>query len=784
MTLIHQDLLGVVDAVEIRSPRTYSVLGENREVPQARPAQKLTQGVPADLASMLALDLYDRLYIRPSSAAMPERDILAQRDLAAALSAANTGRGTWEAGWTVRRIEGDGQVVVAKDGVDFWITSDSARASGGEFRPGETCKVRVPNELRDLLPGFYMAIGDGEGDAHERIDGAEPPEMVDRYYWHLRPDAAVRLVALATSILNASGIPFQLKVLDDPRNYYRADAGVLYVHRSCRWQMATLLARIYSPVAPFLDASVPLFTRRLADGLGFAEDPAGSSSFGQHRCRLIARALWESFSRGEADRDARVASVASAFVREGLDPLRPHLGSDSEDDRAFEPFVAETSAVESSLVERGTTSAVALPATVSKSHSVIEAASGIGTALCRTAYWDRDGRLCTWIGRSTLELAEVGAPIVPTSEALGPDLYAGSAGIALFLAHLSERTGNAEFRRAALGAIAHAIRRVAHVRTTGPVSPLSFFCGHIGVAYAVRRVAALTESSELDAHFVFILDRVAQAISERHVLDVIGGNAGAIPPLLVMSRDPGLGCCHDLAILMGEELCRTANRQGSTWTWDPNMASGPGFGTVPQTGLSHGAAGIGLALLELHAATGRPEFLDAGRGALEYEDSLFDPRQGNWTDLRLSPRVPPFARAWCHGAPGIALSRMRAAALDRDRSEHHLRMARTGIATTFKAIDDKLAGSQADASLVSGLAGLLEIVLIAGRMLDEPSYRDRAARVTSALIDRHAAAGDWPSGAPSGGPNPSLMLGTAGVGYTFLRLSDPERVPSILLFTP
>jgi lantibiotic modifying enzyme len=48
------------------------------------------------------------------------------------------------------------------------------------------------------------------------------------------------------------------------------------------------------------------------------------------------------------------------------------------------------------------------------------------------------------------------------------------------------------------------------------------------------------------------------------------------------------------------------------------------------------------------------------------------------------------------------------------------------------------------------------------------------------LIARHAAAGDWPSGTPSGGPNPSLMLGTAGIGYTVLRLHDPNRVPSIL----
>jgi lantibiotic biosynthesis protein len=79
---------------------------------------------------------------------------------------------------------------------------------------------------------------------------------------------------------------------------------------------------------------------------------------------------------------------------------------------------------------------------------------------------------------------------------------------------------------------------------------------------------------------------------------------------------------------------------------------------------------------------------------------------------------------------------------------------------------------------------LIEIIWIAGQMLDDPSYRDRAVAVGRALIDRHAESGDWPSGVPSGGPNPSLMIGNAGIGYAFLRLHDPKGVPSILWITP
>ena len=42
-------------------------------------------------------------------------------------------------------------------------------------------------------------------------------------------------------------------------------------------------------------------TKRLADGLGFAEHPIGSGSFGQARCRLVAESLWQSFTRGEVN---------------------------------------------------------------------------------------------------------------------------------------------------------------------------------------------------------------------------------------------------------------------------------------------------------------------------------------------------------------------------------------------------------------------------------------------------------------------------------------------------
>jgi lantibiotic biosynthesis protein len=766
MTSIHDDLLAVLDAVEIASATRYSVLGWTRDLVDGPAPDNANDPDAVPIVLALARTLYDRLYIRPQPRhRAPRSDSTARLALIAALSKANTGRGAWEPGWTIRRVVDDGGIVAAREGVDFWVDPGGFRLVDGPVREGGWCRVRVPKELREMASGFYMAVGDGGSDAWGDADTAGPRL---RYYWHLEPAAAVPFVAAATSRLAAAGVPYRLKVPDDPGLYHRADAGLIFLPARHRSAARKAIAEIYSAIAPLLRADVPLFTRRLADGLGLADDPGGSRSFGQHRCHLIARSLWDSFVRGEHDRDSRAAALASAFRRDGLDPLRPHLGPGGADDEAPK-LQAERPAARPSPC-----------AALVEPPGPLEAAIGIGRELCRTAYWDREGQRCNWTGRSSAEMAAIDAPIIPTLAALGPHVYGGSAGIALFLAQLHQQTRDPEFRLVSLGAIDNALRLVDRWPSPSALAPLSFFCGHTGVAYAAQQVGQGTGSIELAARAHALLDRVAVAVTEPHVLDVIGGNAGAIPALLAMARFPGFERCFGLAIELAEDLCRTAIRQDSNCRWDPDLASAPGMASALSSGMSHGAGGIGLALLEAYAVTRQEDMLETARGAFAYEDTLFDPLEGNWRDLRLPPRSPAFARGWCHGAPGIAMSRLRAAALDPERAESYLALARAGFATTVVALEDGLAASRYEASPVNGLSGLIEILFIAGRTLGDSSYVDRAREAARTLIIRHGDCGDWTSGAPSGGPNPSLMVGTAGIGYTFLRLHDPDHVPSVL----
>jgi class II lanthipeptide synthase len=777
MIRLHHDLFTVVDAVQFESATRFRLLGEPHEISDESTQKRSADDEPADLASVLGGHIYVKLYIMQSA---PDQlhppDILDPNDLLAALAAANAGRGTWEAGWVVQRIEADGQVVALKDGLAFWVRPPGLSTTEGAIGPGESCRVWVPNEFRGRLLGFYCAVGD-EQEESDGTDAAAEPLL--RYYWHLRSCAAVPFLATATSLLNDARIPFGLKVLSDAREYRRADAGVLYVHARNDPRVGPLIGEIYRQVACDLRAPVPLFTKRLANGLGYAEDPRSSLSFGEHRCKLIGEALWRSFSRGETDRQARAATLVAQFEEAGLDPLRPYLSSAKRDDRPLHSPPASVRVP--STIPR--VEAMEATSFLAKDHAPImsfrEAAGRIGEALCRSAYWDQRREFCNWIGRSSGEIVAPRQPISLASEAIGHDLYGGSPGIALFLAQLHALAGGDEFIRTASGAIARSLRQLTRKQWPAHVSPISFFCGNLGVAYAARRVAQLAGKPELRAQADALLQRVVAASEPLpRCLDLIGGNAGAIPVLLALAREPGSECARERAISLGEELCRSAIPQKTGCGWGPEGASGSSALKAPLTGLSHGAAGMGLALFELYAATGRSDFLETARNAFAYEDSLFNREQGNWPDLRDDSG---FACLWCHGAPGILLARLRAAALDPERSESYLAIARVGLGTSLAAIDHGLSHPRWDTSLCHGLAGLGEVLLIAGELLDDSYYHSRAIAAARVMIARHAEKDHWPSGVPSGGPNPSLMLGDAGVGYWFLRLHDPATVPSVLL---
>src|SRR5262249_38070531 len=153
-------------------------------------------------------------------------------------------------------------------------------------------------------------------------------------------------------------------------------------------------------------------------------------------------------------------------------------------------------------------------------------------------------------------------------------------------------------------------------------------------------------------------------------------------------------------------------------------------------------------------ATGEQRYRDAALGAFAYERGLFDPDVGNWPDLRARSAtggarpVRRFTTAWCYGAPGIALARLRAAELLDDpscRAE-----AQGALKPAAGALREGIGADSRDFTLCHGLAGLAE-VLSAGAALGGVEGDSLPAAVADAGSERYAEPHrEWPCGIPGG----------------------------------
>lgn len=419
----------------------------------------------------------------------------------------------------------------------------------------------------------------------------------------------------------------------------------------------------------------------------------------------------------------------------------------------------------------------------------LEAAARIGARLADGAVWADDA--CTW----TVMVPDRGTPgsreVVAASA--GGAVYQGTAGIGLFLAELAPLTGDARIARAAAGAIRHALGEGERL----PHTAFGLHGGRVGIAWAAVRAARLLERDDFRGAAWRLLEPLEGKETLDRGTDVIGGAAGAIPALLGLAGELEGERLREMARRLGDHLISTAAREPDGWSW----VTMPGSAARNLNGYAHGAAGCGHALLELFHATGEGRFRYGAEQAFAYERRSYSPEQGNWPDLRhiqLSEYVqagrveelralarseegfpgqtPHFMSAWCHGAPGIGLTRLRAWQLLADAV--HREEAEGAVRATLRSLEDP----RMNYSLCHGRAGNCETLLLAADVLGDASLRERAEACMREGCEASAAGEPWASGTMGGVPDPSLLLGEAGIGHFLLRLHSPA-VPSVLLVT-
>lgn len=396
----------------------------------------------------------------------------------------------------------------------------------------------------------------------------------------------------------------------------------------------------------------------------------------------------------------------------------------------------------------------------------LETARSIGHHLAESAIWF--GGRCTWLGST--QSGDRNGRVRDTCETLGPTLYGGTTGVSIFLAELHARTGEEKLARTAAGAIAHALD---HVDRLPEHHTYGLFVGRLGVARGAAVVGSVLDKGDIISSAAGLVEEIMRADLGEAGFDLITGLAGAIPALLDLGailEDPEL---DRRAVDLGVRLVEMAEPADEGWAW---TAGGIECARA-LTGFSHGAGAVGWSLLELYRHAETDEFLAAAEEAFRYENAWFDPVAGNWPDFRERDgveRPASFMTTWCHGAPGIGLSRIPALELSDGGT------ARGDIESAIRCTGTALERRPADAdfSLCHGVAGLSECLRRGAVALGDP-VPEIVTRRAELGADRFGHTPDaWPCGVRSGS-NPSLMLGLAGIGYSYLSIACPD-LPSIL----
>ena len=348
---------------------------------------------------------------------------------------------------------------------------------------------------------------------------------------------------------------------------------------------------------------------------------------------------------------------------------------------------------------------------------------------------------------------------------LAAEFYDGLPGVSLFLAYLGAVTNKESYTALAKGALTTLLGQLSQSCTQENIGA---FNGVGGVIYTLAHLGMLWDDPRLFSRAEGFVRRAAELIPRDVQFDIVGGSAGCILALAGLYRCAPSALTIEAARACGQRLLEMRQETVHGIGWLPD-----GLASRPLTGFAHGNAGIACALLELSQLTGELRFRSAALDAVAYERSLFLPELGNWPDLR-SEEIRASV-AWCHGAPGIGLARLR--------SLHGVDESAM-VAEIEVALDTTLAhGFGFNHSLCHGDLGNVDFLLEAGQRLHDSRLMSRAKEIAGGAVDQIRRYG-WICANPLRIESPGLMTGLAGIGYQMLRLAKPACVPSILSLAP
>jgi type 2 lantibiotic biosynthesis protein LanM len=345
---------------------------------------------------------------------------------------------------------------------------------------------------------------------------------------------------------------------------------------------------------------------------------------------------------------------------------------------------------------------------------------------------------------------------------LSTGLYDGLAGMALTFAYAGRQLGEERYLDLAHRAARPVVGYLRYLAEHRIVETVGAYSGMAGLLYALDHVAHATGEPSYLAAVEESLPWLRECATREECPDLIAGLAGAAVVALSLYHRHGMPELREIAGICGERLAGSVVDVEGTAGWYATRTG------VMLGGFSHGSAGIAWPLYALAEEFGDAALGELAGRAVDFDRRLYVPAAGAWRDLRPEMAgVDGYPALWCHGAAGIGLSRLLIQRHHRDD-----RLAREAAAAVALV---SAHGFGLNHSLCHGDSGALALLDLAERTGSGPAGHDGLA----GAVVRDIEDGGVRCGLAGGLDMPGLMLGSAGVCLSLLRLAWPQDVPAV-----
>ncbi|GAB2641188.1 hypothetical protein GCM10027035_38860 [Emticicia sediminis] len=297
--------------------------------------------------------------------------------------------------------------------------------------------------INSSVTDFYFFIGYfAPNDTDESV----------RFYFNILPDDDLILQDFLFTLihgLNSKKASFTLKILHEKKHFVRADACVLYLNKQHYFIAIDVIKECYNIIKQSLRQDTPLFTYKIMDGLGFAEEPADRSfknrfsniSFGQSRMHEVANGIMSVVL------DPKYIALESDEL---IEKIRTKLLRKKKSKFSLEDFhLNNPSGV---LIKHPTLDFGYLEKKQKtyQNQIFLNAAITIANELCKYAIWNN--QQCVWL--SMID-EQTDKSIYDRKTSIQPcklDFWDGTLGIGFFLLQINKIFANPIFVITALGA--------------------------------------------------------------------------------------------------------------------------------------------------------------------------------------------------------------------------------------------------------------------------------------------------------------------------------------------